>query len=128
MSKMKAPLEGVKAMALRADIKTIMEGHGHTVLPWGHIGPGPHLVIRPGGISEGRALVEVWIINRSVSSMMPDPDNGLDEVADVIYGQLRGHLMDIVVTPGPPYDPTGKREHSTMILTGTSPQVAGLGR
>lgn len=115
-------------MSARSEVIALLEGNGFVLEPFGHVAPGkmPFLIVRPGGIAGERNVVEVWVVNPPSNSMY-DPDEGLEEDADKVYDLLRHHLLDPSVAPGPPYNPTGRNPHSTMLLTGVYPNARGIG-
>ena len=111
-------------MGLQSEIQELMAERGETVRPWGQIAPGRFVVVRPAGIVEQRSIVEVWLINES---HVPDPDVGMDQWTEDTYAALRFAMLDVTAPAGPPYDPTGKAARSTMVFSGASRYVAGLG-
>ena len=114
-------------MSARQTIIDTLTANGHTVVPWGGMQRGQYLIVRPGGISDERTIVEVWVVNPPEHGMA-DPDHALSEYVDTIYDLLRKHLLGVNASPGPPYNPTGKTDHSAMILTGADPNRRGLGQ
>lgn len=113
-------------MSLRSDITSVLQQAGHKVLPWMHTAAGRFAIVRPGGVSGERSVIEVWLVNPRASSIN-DPDEGLQEWADEVYALLRRHLVEPDITPGPEYNPSGKAPHTTMILNGGSPERLGVG-
>lgn len=111
-------------MTLRDEIVGLLIDDGVPVASWGALLAGRYCIVRPGGIVGRREVVDVWIVN--TPEYRGDPDEGLAEMTLDIFNLLELHLVDITVTPGPVYDPSGKSPHSTMILTGSGRQ-RGLG-
>ena len=113
-------------MTLRSDIAAHLTDAGWTVVPWGHTAPGQYLIVRPGGMIDGRLIMDIWIVNPAAHQTRDtegriDPDHGLDQASLDVHDLLRTKLMALSITPGPDYNPTGGTGHHTMICTGTSP-------
>ena len=116
-----------KIRGYRREVAEAIEEAGFLVEPWNTVRVDAFCVVRPGGIDIlGRIRVEVWLIN-PLASNLRDVDDDLLENASALWRALRHLLIDLVAQPGPPYNPTGKGEHATMVLTGSLPTNIGLG-
>lgn len=105
-------------MTLRDHIMDVLLEAGALVMPWGNVNDVQVHIVRPGGVVNGREVVEVWIVNPP-GAMLVDPDSGLDGAANILADLLRPQLIDLSIVPGPAYDPTGKAACSTLVATGT---------
>lgn len=105
-------------MTLRAEVIEALVADDLPVMPWGYVNTELAHIVRPGGVVNGREVVEVWIVNPP-GAMLADPDAGLDKAGNALDNLLRSMLIDLSIVPGPPYDPTGKAACSTLVATGS---------
>lgn len=122
----------------RGTVIALLEGIGIPVVPWGEVSrqnEGRFCIVRPGGVTSDRNVVDVWIVNGPRDFYGNDPDAGLEEFGDQVYNLLRLHLLEPSMTPGSDYvpgssDPRATRTlpRSTMLLTGSYPTARGIGQ
>jgi len=110
----------------RSELITLLQQAEWVVRPWGTVGPGndEFLIVRTGGVVSGRRVHEVWLVAGAIYAGS-DPDAGLQEAAERLWGFLREHLADVEVAPGPLYEPNRGASHLTMVCTGTE-SIGGL--
>ncbi|WP_420431386.1 hypothetical protein [Candidatus Poriferisocius sp.] len=100
----------------------------YPVAPYGYVPQVATIMLRTGGIVEGRRLIEAILV---VPYQHPEPEATLAAFTDLVYETLRPHLVELTASRMPDYvvanrERTTRPGHPAMLISGAG-RNAGIG-